>query len=496
MTTYHAHNIIDGRRREVPDSLAIARHCPADVRVVVSRYATGDASTVDEAVRAAYRALPGWVAKTPMERCRIMARLLEFMRIEGGKNLAAMMRLEAGKPIHEALGEVMKTVQIFEWALGIGHRLGGITRSGEGGAVELSTRARPLGVVALITPWNFPVSVPFWKLVPALIAGNTVVFKGSEHTPGVNTLIGEMLMSAGVPDGVFNVVQGGREIVEPLVLHPDVRGVTVTSSTLVGHEIYRLLSQRVVPIPYQAELGGNNAVYVSEHADLDLAVEGVIAGKWGSAGQRCTATQRVVVHTRVQDEFIRRLSERASQITLGLSDDPNIKTMGPLATQTALERVHAMCNEAVVQGQPVLFGGRRELFGDLQYGFFVEPTAFLVVESFVSIWREEVFGPVLAVCPVQSFKDGLDAVNDSDYGFVAGIYSEDRRELQRFRDGVEAGMIHLNEPTAGGEPQVGFGGWKLTGIGPREMEEGVDFFVRRQTIFDSSATTGGKLAAR
>ncbi|MBI5369761.1 aldehyde dehydrogenase [Candidatus Uhrbacteria bacterium] len=456
----------------------------------------GNENTANEAVHSARQALPGWAAKTPMDRGRIIASFLELMRGDGGKSLAAMMRLEAGKPIHEALGEVMKTIQILEWALGIGQRLGGITRSGEGGAVELSTRARPLGVVALTTPWNFPVAVPVWKLAPALIAGNTVVFKGSEHTPAVNTMIGEMLMQAGMPAGVVNVVQGGREVVEPLVLHQQVRGVSFTGSTQVGHAIHRLLAQRDVPIPYQAELGGNNGVYIGQSADLDLAVEGVIAGKYGSAGQRCTATQRVIVHASVMDAFLSRLTARVGQIQLGLSDDPNIKTMGPLATQTALDRVLAMCKQASDAGQSCLIGGIRADLGDLQYGFYVEPTVIRVTDPSVRIWREEVFGPVLAVLAVDSFEKGVNAVNDSDYGFVASIYSEDRRELQAFRDAVEAGMIHFNEATAGGEPQVGFGGWKLTGIGPREMNEGVDFFVRRQTIFDSCATSGGKLATR
>lgn len=490
---YVAADFVDGRWGEITNP--VRRAGPGDNRLVVSSYEPTNDARVAQAVVVAKKALSAWASKTPMDRARIIAKFLNVAH-EKADEVAALMRLEAGKPIHEAIGEVLKGIQILEWALGIGHRLGGITRSGEGGAVELLTRARPLGVVALITPWNFPWAVPVWKIAPALIAGNTIVFKGSEHTPAMNTMIADLLQAAGVPDGVFNMVQGGRQVVESLIVHPDVRAVSFTGSTQVGRSIHRHMAEyRYDVIPFQAELGGNNAVYVSEAADLDLAVEGIKAGKFGSAGQRCTATQRVVVYQKVYATLLERLRGKVEQIQLGLSDDPGFKTMGPLVTSEHRDRVEAMYRNAMEAGAESLWTPP-PLYGDLSHGNYLPPLGLLVQNRRSSIWREEIFGPVLVVHSVGSFEEGIEAVNDSDYGFAASIYSEDRRELQAFRDRVEAGMIHLNEPTAGGEPQVGFGGWKATGIGPREMDEGVDFFVRRQTIFDSSSTVGGKLAAR
>lgn len=489
-----ANSIINGRVVPIVETDIRVRTCPGDRRQEVSFWQEAGAAMVDEAVRTADEALPAWARKTPMDRARIIANFLALVRAQTSE-IAKIMRLEAGKPIHEAMGEVLKGIQILEWALGIGHRLGGITRSGEGGAVELWTRARPLGVVALITPWNFPWAVPLWKIAPALIAGNTIVLKGSEHTPYMNTMIGELLMQAGLPCGVLNVVQGGAATVQVLVSHKDVKGVSFTGGNRAGYAINRHIANRVHPIPYQAELGGNNGVYISKHADIDLAVEGVIAGKYGSAGQRCTATQRVIVHKAVLPQTLGRLQSRIEQIQLGLSDDPSVKTMGPLVTREQLERVEALCMDAIHEGaEQIVVGDVADK--ELSFDNYMRPTALLLHDLDVAIWCEEIFGPALVVLPVDSFEDGIHAVNDSKYGFVAAIYSEDRRELQRFRDEVEAGMIHLNEPTAGGEPQVGFGGWKATGIGLREMDEGVEFFVRRQTIFDSSSTAGGKLAAR
>ncbi len=497
MNVFNAGHLIGGQRIDAIPGHCIERECPGDRRVIVSIRPSGNAQVVNDAVAAAQEAFATWAARTPMDRMRILARFLDLVRTEAGM-IAQMMRLEAGKPIIEANGEVIKGIQVLECSLGLAHRLGGVTRSGEGGAVALSTRRRPLGVVALITPYNFPFAVPLWKLAPALIGGNTVVLKGSELTPAVNTKIGLLALEAGFPPGVLNIVQGGREVVEPLVLHSNVRAVSFTGSTRVGRIIHRLIAtERQDVIPYQAELGGNNPMYVSEFADIPLAVAATIASKFGSTGQRCTALQRAIVHKRVWSQYWTALESAIDAIRVGLSDDPKGQTMGPLITQEHLDRVLGLV-ETMSDGEQLLSGGMRITNpSDCEHGYFMAPTVVQCQNSDSRLWKEENFGPLLIVRVVDDFDEGLVAVNDSALGFTAAIFSENRRELQRFGQEAEYAMLHFNEGTAGGEAHVDFGGWKATGIGLREMgDEGIQFFTRGQTLFDSSATTGAKPIGR
>ncbi len=492
-----AAHIVGTRRIHGVTTTSYEQFCPGDTRQLVTIRPPGEPWHIDAAVTTAKEAFPAWARLTPMDRARFVARTVELMR-EKAPQIAALMRLEAGKPIHEAQGEVTKGIQVLEWASGIGFRLGGITRSGEGGAVEIWTRRHPLGVVGLITPYNFPFAVPLWKIGPALVAGNTIVLKGSEHTSAMTTMIADLFTEAGLPPGVLNVIQGGREVVEPLVVHPDISAISFTGSNAVWYAIHRLMAaQRRNIIPCQAELGGNNALYVSDQADIPLAVAAVMVGKFGSAGQRCTATQRVIVQRAVWLAFRRQLEIALGKLEVGLSDDPNVKTMGPVIHDQHLQKLLRLAT-VLDHGDTSLWGGfDMQVPPGREHGYFMAPTVILNTSSVSPLWREEVFGPILVVRVVDSFDVAIRAVNDSEYGFSAAIFSENRRELQRFRDEAQVGMIHFNEGTPGGEPQCDFGGWKATGVGLREMgDEGVQFFTRSQTLFNSSATTGAKPAGR
>lgn len=454
---------------------------PADSTDVLAVVPAQTAADVARVVERAQEALPGWRATPAPERGRVLARAAEIARRQVD-DLARLLTREEGKILSEARGEVLKGINLLEWYSGEGFRLGGKTRPSEMPTTLLLSIRQPVGVVAVITPWNFPWAEPAWKVAPALVAGNVVILKPASYTPLVAQRFAEIFREAGLPDGVLTLVVGaGGDVGDALVLHPAVRAVSFTGSCEVGSEVYARAARRLAKVC--CEMGGKNAVVVMPDADLDLAAAGIAQGAFGSAGQRCTATSLCVVHRQVAPQIIDRVVDRAKAVRVGNGLAPGI-TMGPLVDARQLATVLAYVEAGRGEGARLVTGGRRLEGDEHARGFFVEPTVFTNVLPTQRVAQEEIFGPVLAVIEVASLDEALRVVNGVRYGLSTAIYASDASAIMRFVDGVEAGMVHVNSPTVGGEAQIPFGGIKWSGVGGREMaEEGLEFFTELKSVF-------------
>jgi aldehyde dehydrogenase (NAD+) len=333
-----------------------------------------------------------------------------------------------------------------------------------------------------VTPWNFPVAIPVWKIAPALVAGNTVVFKPASLTPATAVRITEIFEEAGLPKGVLNLILGsGSEAGDEIIAHPAVKAVSFTGSNEVGIRMYEQVSRRGAKV--QCEMGGKNPVVVMEDADLDLAVESTAQGAFGSSGQRCTATSRVVVVNEVADEFVRRIVARAENMRIGPGDDPQTE-MGPSVDEGQFKTVLSYIEIGREDGARLATGGERASGDGLDKGYFVRPAVFDHVTPDMRIAREEVFGPVLSVLRVKDFDEAMMVANDSEYGLSSSIFTNDAARIFRFVDEIETGMTHINSPTTGGEAHIPFGGIKATGIGDREQgSTALDFYTELKVVY-------------
>jgi len=398
------------------------------------------------------------------------------------EEVAQALTLEEGKLLAEARGEVQKSLNIMEFMAGEGRRIGGQTAPSELPHTFCYTLKQPLGVVGLITPWNFPVAIPIWKMAPALVAGNTVVLKPASNTPWTAALITEIFAEAGFPAGVVNMVLGpGSSVGDEIVKNPLVRALSFTGSNQVGQDLYRQGAARGVKV--QTEMGGKNPIVILEDADLDLAVEATVQGAFGSTGQRCTATSRAIVIDSVADEFVAKLVARAKTMKAGPGTASGVD-LGPVVDSSQLAEVLAAIEQARSDGAKCLLGGHRVEDGELAKGFFVAPTIFDHVDPKSNLALEEVFGPVLAILRVKDLDEALEVANSVRYGLSSSIYSHDSNRIFRFIDRIETGITHVNSPTMGGEAQLPFGGIKETGVGAREQGSvAIDFFTELKTVY-------------
>ena len=454
---------------------------PADVSDVLADVPQQTAEDVARAVERAQDAFRVWRATPPPERGRVLAKAAALARTRLDE-LARLLTREEGKILSEARGEVMKGINLLEWYAGEGFRIGGKTRPSEMPTTVLFTLREPLGVVAIITPWNFPWAEPAWKVAPALVAGNAVILKPASLTPLVARRYLEILEEAGLPKGVLTLVVGpGSEVGDALVAHPAVRAVSFTGSCEIGGEVYARAARRLAKV--SCEMGGKNAVVVMPDADLDLAASGIVQGAFGSTGQRCTATSLCVVHREVGRRLIDAIVDRARAIRVGNGLEDGVG-MGPLVDANQLATVLHYIEVGRVEGARLACGGRRLTDGALAQGYFVEPTVFTDVQPGSRIAQEEIFGPVLSAIEVGSLDEALRVTNGVRYGLSSSIYASDANTIMRFVDGIEAGMVHVNSPTVGGEAQIPFGGIKWSGVGGREMaEEGLEFFTELKSVF-------------
>jgi aldehyde dehydrogenase (NAD+) len=439
------------------------------------------AEDVDRAVAAAKAAYEEWRLVPAPKRGEILFQLARLLEREKAA-LTDLMTHEMGKVKAEAGGDVQEAIDITYYMAGEGRRLFGQTTPSElQNKWNMSIRV-PIGVVGAITPWNFPVAIPSWKLIPALICGNTVVLKPAEDTPALAERFVELLTEAGIPDGVVNIVHGdGESAGEPLVLHPDVPVITFTGSRETGIRVAKGCAERLKHL--HVELGGKNAIIVLDDADLDVAVDGIVWSAFGTSGQRCTAASRVIVQRGAYDELQKRLVARAEAMRLGpgWEDDTDI---GPVINRAALDKIHSYTGIGKDEGATLLTGGEPATDGDLGKGFYYHPTVFGDVEAGMRIANEEIFGPTTALIPVDDFDEAIRVANGVGYGLSSSIFTSDVNKAFRAMRDLEAGITYINAGTIGAEVHLPFGGTKETGNGHREAgQAALDVYTEWKSIY-------------
>jgi aldehyde dehydrogenase (NAD+) len=454
---------------------------PANIDHELGTFVLGTAADVDAAVLAAKSALPAWRAMPAPKRGSILFTAVRIME-QRAEELSCALSLEEGKLVSEARGEVQKAINVLEFVAGEGRRLCGDAAPSELANTFAYTFRAPLGVVGIVTPWNFPVCIPVWKIAPALLCGNAVVFKPASLTPWTAALLVEMFHEAGVPRGVLNLVYGGGGTVgQRIVMHPDIPALSFTGSTEVGTRLYADAAPLLKKV--QCEMGGKNAVIVLNDAQLELAAQGIVQGAFGSTGQRCTATSRVVVEEGVADRLVERVLHYTKLINVGDPFDPHAN-MGPAVDNHQLDTNLKYIDIAKTEGARLLCGGDRPSTPQLRQGHFVLPTVFDHVTPSMRLAQEEVFGPVLAVLRVKDFNEAISVANGVRYGLTSSIYTENIARLFQYADRIETGMLHVNNPTVGGEAHLPFGGTKATGVGQREMgKTAIDFYSEWRTVY-------------
>jgi len=454
---------------------------PARKDEVVAVFPSAGRDDAAQAAEAAARAFPGW-ARTPMpKRGEILLRAAALLEQRLDEVAEALTR-EEGKTLAESKGEVARGVSLFRYYAGEALQPTGEIYPSASPTTVLYAERVPLGTVALITPWNFPMAIPAWKIAPALAFGNTVVFKPAELTPLTAWHLADVLEKAGLPPGVLNLVVGkGSQVGQALVESPHVKAISFTGSNAVGTKLATQCVER--GIKFQLEMGGKNPVIVLQDADLDKAVELTIAGAMLSAGQKCTATSRVIVERSVMGAFRDRLAARASALKVGDGMKPDTY-MGPLVSADAEKTVLEYIEVGRKEGARVLAGGGKLTGGDYDRGFYVAPTVFDGVRPDMRIAQEEIFGPVVGLIEAQGFDEAVALANQSRFGLSASVVTRDLGLAMRFIREIEAGIVHVNSQTAGAEPQVPFGGFKHSSSGSREQGKAArDFFTQIKTVY-------------
>lgn len=473
------HNFIGGRWEPAVSGDGFERSNPADSRESIGRFALSDDRDVEAAVDAASRAFPAW-RDTPLpSRGKLLFQAAQVMASRS-EELSQALTWEMGKPLAEARQEVQRAIAYLEFMAGEGRRLGAEALPSEAPGLNYVMR-RPLGVVGLISPWNFPVNIPTIKSAPALLAGNTVVLKPSELSSLTAVLLAEIYAEAGVPAGVFNLVLGDEAPGKALVEHPSVRAISFTGSTSVGRQINRRAAERFAKV--QLEMGGKNPAIVLADADLDRAAAEVAVGAFSVTGQRCNATSLALVERPVFEAFAQRLVVRAEALRSGPGLEAS-SSMGPLVSREAIQRVNRYLDAARADGARVLTGGDLLTEGELRYGHFMEPTVITGLAPDHAVCCEEVFGPVLALVPVESAQEGLAIANQLSYGLASSLYTSNLKAAMHYVEQVESGVVHVNAPTTLSELQMPYGGLKESGHGGREMGRYVlDFYTELQAVY-------------
>jgi aldehyde dehydrogenase (NAD+) len=455
---------------------------PADTRETVAEYSIGGQADAGAAIQAAAGAFPAWSGMTPVARGRILSKTSQILESRKAE-LSDLLTHEEGKTLAESQGEVQRAVDIFRFYGGLSYTLGGQTIPHDLPGNLLFTRREALGVVGLITPWNFPIAIPAWKLGPALVSGNTVVIKPATPAPAMTLEIAKALVEAGLPKGVVNVVVGdGREVGNEIASNPTIVAVSFTGSLAVGQKIYQTLAGRMARA--QMEMGGKNPTIVLADADLDLAASLVVKAGFGLTGQACTATSRVIVEKSVINSFTEKLVAKAQTLKVGNGLASGIE-MGPAVSQQQLDTDLAYVKGAVAEGAKLLCGGRRIQEGALAHGFFIEPTVLGDVTPAMRIAREEVFGPVLAVMAVDNFDEALRVANGVEAGLSASIVTRDLKQAMLYAERIQAGVVKINQVSTGLALQAPFGGVKKSSTDTfREQGAGaIEFYTRQKTIY-------------
>jgi len=473
-------NFVNGEWRESRSGQTMERRNPANFKEVVNVAPLSTREEVRDAIAAAKAAFPGWRDTPAPVRGRMLSRAAQLMERQK-ESLARILTREEGKPLKESLVEVQRSAYILDFMAGEATRLAGETVPSSLPKNFAFTKKQPLGVVGAITPWNFPVAIPVWKIAPALVAGNTVVFKPAEFTPECAAKVVEIFHDAGAPAGVLNMVLGaGEEVGDELLQGNDVRAISFTGSNEIGSRIYSLAARGMKKC--QCEMGGKNPVVVLRDANLALATESVVVGAFGTTGQRCNSTSRVVVEDAIADEFIGMLVARSRRLKVGNGLDADVD-VGPLVDEQQLKSVLRYLDIGKKEARTLLGGGRLT-GGEFDDGYFVAPTIFDQAPWDSVIAQEEIFGPVLSVIRVPDFEEALRVANSVKYGLSSSIYTNDASKMFEFIERIESGITHVNASTIVSEPHLPFGGMKATGVGIREMGRvAVDFYTELKAVY-------------
>ncbi|HTR65093.1 MAG TPA: aldehyde dehydrogenase family protein [Terriglobales bacterium] len=474
-------NFIDGEWVDSTTGETFEDRNPADNREVVGVFQKSGKADVDAAVDAAKRAYTKWRLVPAPRRAEIVY-AAAAMLFERKEDCARDMTREMGKILKETRGDVQEAVDTAYYMAGEGRRLFGPTTPSELPNKFAMAIRTPIGVCGMITPWNFPMAIPSWKILPAIVCGNTCVIKPAQDTPLSTFNLVRALSDAGVPKGVINIVTGfGSSVGTPITEHPEVRAISLTGSSEVGRIVGTIAAKSFKHC--SLELGGKNPMIVLDDANLELAIEGGLWGAFGTTGQRCTATSRIIVQKDVYREFVERYVERAKALKVGNGLDETVE-MGPAVNERQLETDLKYVEIGKTEGAKLKCGGNRLEKGDYQYGWFMEPTVFADVAPTMRIAQEEIFGPVVSIIPCENLEDAIEIANNIEYGLSSALYTKDvNKAFAAMRD-LHAGITYINAPTIGAEVHLPFGGVKATGNGHREGGIGaIDFYSEWKAVY-------------
>ncbi|HTY42824.1 MAG TPA: aldehyde dehydrogenase family protein [Thermoanaerobaculia bacterium] len=474
-------NFVGGKWVPAASGKTFENRNPADRDDLVGLFPKSGKADVDAAVAAAKKAFPGWKNTPAPRRAEVLYAAGEILKRDKEK-LARLMTREMGKVLAETRGDVQEAIDMAFLAAGEGRRLFGFTTPSELPNKWAMCVRQPVGVCAFVTPWNFPMAIPAWKSMAALIAGNTIVIKPATDTPASVVALARVFEEAGLPPGVFNVVMGsGGEVGDPLVAHPDVKVVSYTGSTEVGRQISKACAPTFKRL--HLEMGGKNAILVMDDADVDLAVDGAVWGAFGTTGQRCTASSRLLVHKKVYDAFLEKLVGRVKALRVGNGLDEKVD-MGPCVSEKQRETVAKYVEIGKAEGARLVTGGEKLTSGSLGKGWFHAPTVFADATATMRVAAEEIFGPVTTVVPIGSLEEGIQVANSVAYGLSGSIYTQDVNKAFQAMGEFETGIFYVNSSTIGAEVHLPFGGIKDTGNGHREAGiAGLDVFTEWKSIY-------------
>lgn len=474
-------NFINGKWVDAKSQKTFENRNPASWTDVLGTFPLSGKEDVDDAVKAAKNAFEKWRLVPAPHRGDILRKVGDILTARKNE-IAARMTMEMGKVLLETKGDVQEGIDTAYYAATEGRRLFGHTVPSELPNKFNMAMRMPIGVAGIVTPWNFPMAIPTWKIFPALVCGNTVVFKPASDTPETATTLVEILAEAGIPEGVINIVHGGGSTVGmAIVEHSDIDLISFTGSTFVGKKISELAGKSLKRV--SLELGGKNAQIVMDDANLDLALEGVLWGAFGTTGQRCTATSRLILHEKVYDKFMAMLVEGTKKLRIGdgLKETTHV---GPLVNEGQRNTVEEYVKIALDEGAKLVFGGKRLDSGEYAKGWFHEPTILDNVTPRMRVAKEEIFGPVLSVLKIRSLEEAIEVSNNTLYGLSSSIYTQNINNAYAAIRDIKAGITYINSPTIGAEAHMPFGGVKETGNGHREGGWTVyDFYSEWKTVY-------------
>ncbi len=474
-------NYINGEWQESVSKKTFFSVNPANTEDLVGEFQASNEQDVQLAIEAAKNAFPNWSQTAPSKRASILNKAASILE-QNAASLAEELTREEGKHVDDAKNEVLRSAQTLRYYAVEGQSFTGETFPNDDANMKVSTEREPLGVVSVITPWNFPLSIPARKIAPALITGNTVVFKPSSDTPLIAFRLVEALDKAGIPKGVINFVTGkASEVGDLLVTHPAVRAVTFTGSTVAGEDIHKKAG---FTTRTQMELGGKNPLIVMDDADLDLAATLTVNGGFSLTGQACTGTSRVIVLKNVKEAFVQKLVEKTSALKVGNGFEAGVK-IGPLANEKQLKNVLKYIEFGKEDGADLVYGGEQILSGEFEKGYYVQPAIFTNVKANSRIAKEEIFGPVVAVIEVDTYEEAIAVANDVEYGLSASIVTNNLKIANQFTKDIQAGTVKVNRTTTGNLMNAPFGGLKKSSTSTfRESGRvGLEFFTQLKTVY-------------